>query len=221
MEIKQLEDTTLDTDTFFRVDDETLITVSLICPEGTCVTVCRLGEAQSHSPSFTAGVGPRRKAGVCSELDGAKGQGTARWGYPLPGSGCRHETETTANPCQGNSCRILPCGSGSEVGQDFRPPTPAPEASPAAVPDGCLAPRTSLGLSPELLGPTWAWRVMSLASCEGCKLAQVGGAGCFSPMCFHCRCWQVWKLHIAWKPFDGHSPLRPNKTVPLPGALSV
>lgn len=56
---------------------------------------------------------------MCSELDGTKGQGTARWGYPLPGSRRRRETETTANPCQGNSCRILPRGSGSEVGQDF------------------------------------------------------------------------------------------------------
>lgn len=103
------------------------------------------------------------------------------------------------------------------MGQDFGPPTPTPEASPAAVPDGCLAPRTSLGLSPELLGPTWAWRVMSLAPCEGCKLAQVGGAGRFSPMCFHCRCWQVWKLHIACKPFDGHVPHSdPTRQSPFP-----
>ena len=65
MEIKQLEDTTLEIATFFTVDDKTPMTASLICPEGTSVTVCRLGEAQSHSPSFAAGVGPRRKTSGC------------------------------------------------------------------------------------------------------------------------------------------------------------
>lgn len=61
MEIKQLEDTTLDAAVFFRADDETAMTVSLTCPDGTSVTVCKLGEDQSHSPSFGAGVEPRRK----------------------------------------------------------------------------------------------------------------------------------------------------------------
>lgn len=84
MEIKQLEDTTLDTDIFFRVDDETPITVSLICPEGTCVTVCRLGEAQSHSPSFTAGFGPRRKRSRCVFGTGwDQGTGDSQVGLPF------------------------------------------------------------------------------------------------------------------------------------------
>lgn len=65
MEIKQLEDTTLDTATFFKVDDETATTVSLICPEEMSVTVCRSGEAQSHSPSFAAGTERRRKRSGC------------------------------------------------------------------------------------------------------------------------------------------------------------
>lgn len=69
---------------------------------------------------------------------------------------------------------------------------------------------THLGLESHVTCFMWG-----LQAGSGC------GAGRFSPMCFHCRCWQVWKLHIACKPFDGHSPLRPNKTVPLPRALSV
>lgn len=65
------------------------------------------------------------------------------------------------------------------MGQDARLQTPTPQASPAAVPDGCLAPGPSPGLSPQLLGPVWAWRVPSPASRVGCELAQVGGAGPF------------------------------------------
>lgn len=64
-EIKQLEGITLDIATFFRVDVETPGTVSLICPEGTSVTVCRFSGAQSHSLSFAAGVEPRRKRSGC------------------------------------------------------------------------------------------------------------------------------------------------------------
>lgn len=83
------------------------------------------------------------------------------------------------------------------MGQDARLQTPTPEASPAAVPDGCLAPCTSLGLSPELLGPTWSWRVMSNVTCSiaaswlrlgmlGLPLTHaftvgVGGSRCYIP----------------------------------------
>lgn len=76
VEIK-LEDTTLDTALFIRVDDQTLMDISLICPDGTSVMAYRLGEAQSHSPSLTALL---FLLSPCTEWDGSEGQETARWG---------------------------------------------------------------------------------------------------------------------------------------------
>lgn len=113
------------------------------------------------------------------------------------------ETEATTSPCRGNSCRIQPRASSSEVGQDARLPT-SPEANPAVVPDGCLAPRTSLGLSQSCWDPHGLGESHPCLVC-GLQAGSGRGAGPPSHVCFHCRCWQVWKLHMEslWWP---HSP---------------
>lgn len=126
----------------------------MTCLEGTSVTACRLGEAHCHSslpsPSLLVLTQERGGSGSTFRTRWAKVQRKASCGYILPG--CRHgdqqaRTETTANICKGNFCRIPPCGCSSEVGQDARQQTPSSEASHVAVLDGCLALHTSLELS--------------------------------------------------------------------------
>lgn len=133
--------------------------------------------------------------GAYPELDEDEGQG----GISL----CQERTQAW-NWSWGNSCRIQPCGSGSEVGQDARLPT-SPEANPAVVPDGCLAAQTSQGL----LQSCWeshplpcVWAASWLSGVLGLPLT-----------CFQWRCWQVWKFHMEhlWWPW---SPPSPHKTLP-------
>lgn len=154
----------------------------------------RSSEAQSHSLSFS-------KEWVHIQNWMRMRDREQPGGFSL----CQERTQAW-NWSWGNSCRIQPCGSGSEVGQDARLPTSL-EANPAVVPDGCLAAQTSLGLPQSW----WDLGVTSPALCVGCRLAQVG---CWASLsrAFR-RCGQVWKFHMEhlWWPW---SPPSPHKTLP-------
>lgn len=104
------------------------------------------------------------------------------------------------------------------MGQGARLPT-SPEANPAVVPDGCLAPCTSLGLAQSCWDPH-GLGVTSPAPCVGCRLPQVRVLGLPLTCAFTGGVGR--DGNYIWKAFDGHVPDPvPIKHCPVPEALSV
>lgn len=175
--------------TLFRADDEILMPVSLICPEGISV---RPGEADQVRPRAISCPSSRRKRSGCISRTG--------WGLGTGDSQVRLAFVTRGGEFhrRGNEAGEIPAGSSPVgVAQKWVRMPGCQQALRQTLlwcQMGALLPAPAWGL-PRAAGTHMALESHPLLVC-GLQAASGQGAGPPSHVCFHCRCWQVWKLHM-------------------------